>query len=246
MIKDIFTRHQMEIADFSMIDYGRIQKSNFTQLPLVENVIKYKVTNWLPSSQQVTDSDQSWIRSLGELLVIIDATDELAQYLIEDRETGARLNRTTLLKAGNIRVQKCLNGIAVSPETNAYVAWEDTTLYIDGNPSSLYHKLINEISRYFRTDIAKALIRDCVCRDPEWIKDYAHSHLRVDGSLEKHDTEESDGPSIENDIPPEQNDIQPSDEGNRNGHPIITRIAPPRRDIRMERLTVFLKSKGYV
>ncbi len=79
-----------------------------------------------------------------------------------------------------VRIRNFLDGTPAGGEINVATAWAGLVAYVTGSSGAVYRELISELSRYFRTDKARSVIRDCAARDPSWIQEYADKHLELD------------------------------------------------------------------
>jgi len=207
----LFPKVRSQTADLSMLDSARAADFAGRRLRLLDGTLEYRVAEveGVSSVDDPRNGSEAWVQELGGILCRLgcgEGTDE--QEVVHDRKAARRLQRTRLQRVHQLKVQPFLDREPVGARFETTVAWASKRLYVVGTSVAAHRQIVQELSRHFLTREAHEVIRDCVGRPPEWIREYAATtpELSTDDSGAG-DIGDGQGPSIQVDeggepIPP--------------------------------------------
>lgn len=177
-VPGLFASVRSEAADFSMLGVSRLQ-SVTSEIPrLIETAIERRILGYVPGPGGSVN-EEPWLHTLGQVLSRITDEDASEAAVAADRGIGERMARTRWIAAHIVRMQPYLDGVPAGTQSELAIAWIAESLYVRGDSVRAYKSLFQEISRPFVTSTATAAIRDCVGREPNWIRAYADEYLHL-------------------------------------------------------------------
>ncbi|HOV87851.1 MAG TPA: hypothetical protein PLM79_15940, partial [Syntrophobacteraceae bacterium] len=184
----LFESFRKKTADLTMLgdvahDLCREMGLEALDQALEMRLVKAAVTGYTPKPP--------WIETLGGILSRLrcpdigsDANTQKCTY-DEDRKAAARLSRIGWQSVSELKLAPYMDGQPAGPEKSCKALWHDDTIYAQGSSPFHHRDLVIEISRFFRTVVAKRAVQDCTDREPAWIIAYANEHLELDEEMER-------------------------------------------------------------
>jgi len=177
-VTGLFASVRSESADFSMLDGTRWQTLITVPPRLLETALERRVVGFEPGRGDAATEEQ-WLHALGQILSRLNDDGASEQDLETDRQAAQRMVTTRWIPAQSVHTQPYLDGVPAGTQAESSIVWIEDSLYVQGDSMRAYKALVKEIARHFATLAALEIIRDCVGRDPGWIRAYANQHVRL-------------------------------------------------------------------
>jgi hypothetical protein len=181
-VTGLFASVRSESADFSMLDGTRWQTLIAAPPRLLETALERRVVAFAAGRGNAATEEQ-WLHTLGEILSRLNDDEASEKDLETDREAAQRMAKTRWIPAQCVHTQPYLDGVPAGTQAESSIAWIEDSLYVQGDSMCAYKALVKEIARPFATSAAVEIIRDCVGRDPGWIRAYANQHFKLMDSI---------------------------------------------------------------
>lgn len=209
LLDGVLAASRRQLADVSFLDAACLDA--LKELPALADSRLGLRTEIKEDGATEDAAETARIQALGGILcrVAFDAADVDATRLHRHREVAARLARSSWLRVPGLDVVPCLDGIPVGNRRAANVVWDDQRLLVTGTACRLFKALVRELTRHFELDQARAVIRECAGRDPEWIEEYAAAHLQLEDAAEMSHVPASSSAPVEAPVGPATHGWQP-------------------------------------